>query len=383
VDKTIFKKTFQEKFGGKPIIVRAPGRINFIGEHTDYNNGLVLPAAIDREIFVAVAPNHTAQCQVFSPDLNESHSFSVDELNPGKNWVHYLQGVMHGIRQAGYSLSGANVMISGNIPAGAGLSSSAALCCGFGMAYSHAIGASLTKLALAKIAQYAEHHFAGVKCGLMDQYASLFGMKDLAILLDCKTLEHEYVPFQFPDIDILLIDTKVKHSLADSAYNNRREACEMGVKLVSRKHEVHSLRDVSVSMLMEMKSGFPEDIFRRCQYVVNEMRRTRQAVKHLKENNIQAFGSLLFETHWGLSRDYEVSCGESDFLVDLAQENKSVLGARMMGGGFGGCTLNLVKKNGTAEFREAARKKYFATFKKEPDFYSVSLEDGVTITSDH
>ena len=321
MEYTTVRKTFYEKFGKQPLLVRAPGRINFIGEHTDYNDGLVLPAAINREILVAVALNNSNLCNVFSLYLSESHAFSIDDLKPVKGWTTYLQGVLHGIRKIGFPLSGVDIMITGNIPVGAGLSSSAALCCGFGMAYSNLLEFELARLAIAKIAQYAEHKFAGVKCGLMDQYASLFGKKDHALLLDCKILEHETVPFQFPDIDIVLIDTKVKHSLADSAYNNRREACELGVALVMRKYDVHSLRDVTEIMLNELKDDFPDDVWLRCRYVVREIARTRQAAQYLKDHNLIPFGKLLYETHEGLSKDYEVSCKESDFLVSLAHEN--------------------------------------------------------------
>jgi galactokinase len=373
------RNIFQEKFGKDPILVRAPGRINFIGEHLDYNEGFVLPAAIDREMLIAVAQNNSSQCHVYSADLNESSSFSISDLQPGKQWYHYLQGVLHGIKEIGLELDGVDVVVSGNIPLGAGLSSSAALCCGFGMAVSHALKLNLSRLAIAKIAQYSEHHFAGVKCGIMDQYASLFGKKDHALLLDCKTLGHELVPFNFPEIEILLVDTKVKHSLADTAYNNRREACEAGVALVRRKYDVTFLREVSLAMLMDMREDFPDDIFRRCHYVVTEMERTRKAVSLLRKKDIVGFGKLLYETHTGLSRDYEVSCKEADFLVGLARENRQVLGSRMMGGGFGGCTINLLKKNETDHFIETVREKYFDAFKIEPGFYKMKLADGVEV----
>ena len=371
------RKAFVEKFGKEPIIVRAPGRINFIGEHTDYNNGLVLPAAINKQILIAVAPNQTQQCQVYSADLNEEQSFSVNDLKPGKGWAHYLQGVMKGIHQIGFPLQGVDAVVSGNIPVGAGLSSSAALCCGFATAYCEAFNIKLAKLAIAKIAQYAEHHFAGVMCGLMDQYASLFGEKNKAILLDCQSLEHEAVPFDFPEIDIVLIDTKVKHSLADSAYNKRREACELGAALIMRKYpDVRSLRDVSIVMLEELKGDFPEEVYQRCHYVVKEIARTQQAARFLKERNLQSFGKLLYDTHHGLSKEYEVSCDESDFLVEIAKAN-GVIGARMMGGGFGGCTINLIEKVNSHRFEKVVREKYFSRFKKEPDFYWVNLADGV------
>lgn len=378
MEYSTIKKQFQEKFEKEPIIFRAPGRINFIGEHTDYNDGLVLPAAINREIIIAVAPNQTEQCHVFSTDLNEGHSFSINELIPGKGWEHYLHGVLKGIHQVGFNLSGVDVIVGGDIPVGAGLSSSAALCCGFATAYCKALSIELAKLGIAKIAQFSEHHFAGVKCGLMDQYASLFGEKNKAILLDCEKLEHETVPFLFPDVDILLIDTKVKHSLADSAYNNRREACELGTALVIRKYpDVKSLRDINIAMLEDLKADFPDEIYLRCHYVIEEISRTRKAAQLLKGRDLKGFGKLLYETHQGLSKEYEVSCDESDFLVELAKSNK-VIGARMMGGGFGGCTINLINKRETQSFRKLVQEKYVTTFNREPEFHIVNIEDGVS-----
>jgi galactokinase len=213
----------------------------------------------------------------------------------------------------------------------------------------------------------------------MDQYASLFGKKDHALLLDCKTLEHELVSFHFPEIEILLIDTKVKHSLAETAYNNRREACEMGIALLRRKYDVSFLRDVSLTMLNSMMEDFPDDIYRRCLYVVNEMERVRQAVHCLKAHDIREFGKLLYETHQGLSHDYQVSCVESDFLVGQSKGNKKILGARMMGGGFGGCTLNLIHPGEVESFQQSVKEKYVEAFKIEPAFYKVSLMDGVQV----
>ena len=378
MEQTTIQKLFREKFEKEPTLVRAPGRINFIGEHTDYNNGLVLPAAINKQILIALAPNQTQQCQVYSADLDESYNFSVSDLQPGKGWSNYLQGVMKGFHQIGFNLNGVDAIVSGDIPIGAGLSSSAALCCGFATAYCTAFEIDLAKLSIAKIAQFSEHHFAGVKCGLMDQYASLFGEKNKAILLDCETLEHELVPFQFSDIDVLLIDTKVKHSLADSAYNKRREACELGAALVMRNYpEVQSLRNISITMLKELKADFPDEIYLRCQYVINEISRTRMASQLLKDKNIVGFGNLLYETHKGLSEEYEVSCDESDFLVKLAKSNK-VIGSRMMGGGFGGCTINIINKRETQSFQKLVQEKYVTTFNRDPEFHLIKIEDGVS-----
>ena len=373
------KKIFQEKFGREPIIVRAPGRINFIGEHTDYNNGWVLPAAINKEVYIAIASNNLNEFRVLSLNLNDYQSFGLNELKPGNKWINYLQGVMSGIHKIGFPLHGVDVLVSGNIPVGAGLSSSAALCCGFGMAYSKTFDIELSKLAIAKIAQYAEHEFAGVKCGLMDQYASLFGEKNHAVLLDCESLTHELIPFNFSDVDILLIDTKVKHTLAETAYNNRREACELGIALIMRKYDVKSLRDVTLDILNDLKADFPDDVFRRCSFVVQEIDRTKKAAEFLKKHNIQAFGNLLYQTHEGLSKDYEVSCEEADFLVSIAKNNNKVFGARMMGGGFGGCTINLIRKEETENFKKVTHEKYIVSYQKEPDFYSITLEQGVSI----
>jgi galactokinase len=380
VESVQIKKLFIEKFGREPLLVRAPGRINFIGEHTDYNDGLVMPAAINRQIFMAIALNDTAECHLFSPDLNEAHSFPISDLKPGPGWSNYLQGVMQGMKLIGIESKGVDVLVTGNIPLGAGLSSSAALCCGFGRGYSQVVGSELAPLAIAKIAQFAEHHFAGVKCGLMDQYASVFGKKGHALLFDCQSLSHEYVPFDYPDITILLIDTKVKHKLADSEYNNRREACELGAALVMRKYpEVRSLRHVTSAMLNELQADFPDDVLMRCRYVVEELQRTRQAAQFLKQHQLEAFGKLLYQTHAGLSEQYEVSCPEADFLVDIAKGNSNVLGARMMGGGFGGCTINLVRKAETNTFKNLARARYSIQFDREPEFYEVEITDGVSV----
>lgn len=374
------RNLFIEKFAKQPLLARAPGRINFIGEHTDYNNGLVMPAAINRQIYIAVAVNGTDSCRLFSPDLNEEHNFKLTDLKPGKGWMHYVQGVMHGINRVGFELKGVDVLVTGNIPLGAGLSSSAALCCGFGMAFSNVLGGELSRLAIAKIGQYAEHNFAGVKCGLMDQYASVFGKKGHAILLDCQALVHDYLPFDYPELDVLLIDTKVKHSLADSAYNNRREACELGAALVMRKYpHIKSLRDVKPLMLNEMQPDFTDDVLTRCRYVVEELQRTRKAAELLKQHKLEEFGKLLYQTHDGLSNQYEVSCPEADFLVSLAKENSHVLGARMMGGGFGGCTINLIRKSATNDFQRVVKEKYALQFGHEPEFHLVELQDGVQV----
>jgi galactokinase len=373
--------TFRQKFPSNPVLIKAPGRINLMGEHTDYNEGFVLPAAIDRAIYFAMSPSQTDRCNVYSLDMEEGVSFSIHDLNPGETWVNYLMGVIDGFGRAGVRIHGVDCVFGGDIPAGAGLSSSAALCNGFGMGLNHLFQANLSRLQLAKLSQHAEHEFVGLQCGIMDQYSSLMGQQQSALLLDCRALQHEVIPVHLGAYSLLLIDTKVKHTLASSAYNDRRRACEQGVAVIHQHHpEVQSLRDVSRAMLYEFQDKLGEDVFIKCLYVVEEINRAQRAATHLKKGELVEFGKLMYETHWGLSQAYEVSCDESDFLVSLAEEEKdSVLGARMMGGGFGGCTLNLIQTEKIKSFREKVLHQYVATFKKEPDFYLVNLTQGVSI----
>ena len=370
---------FKSKFEREPLVVIAPGRINLIGEHTDYNNGFVMPAAVNKQLVFAVAPNHTSKFNFFSVDFNVSISFAESELQAGGEWQNYLMGVIDAMKKRGLGIGGVDCVFGGDIPSGGGMSSSAALCCGFGFALDKIFDLHLTRLELAKIGQYAEHNFAGVMCGIMDQYASLFGRKDAALLLDCRSLQHEHLPFDFPDIEILLINTKVSHALASTAYNNRRAACEEGVAWLQRtRPDIKSLRDVSIGELETLHTLASEDVFVKCRFVVKEIWRAQQAAALLKAEDLKGFGKLMFQTHWGLSKEYEVSCEESDMLVNLASTFPGeVLGARQMGGGFGGCTINLVRKDAVENYSLKVREKYVATFKKEPDFYSINLCEGV------
>lgn len=370
---------FSQKFGGTPAMFIAPGRINLIGEHTDYNEGFVMPAAVDHHITFAVALNNTGTFNFYAVDYKQEASFDLNSLQPGDGWVNYLMGVVHGIKQKGFAPKGINCVFGSTIPVGAGLSSSAALCCGLGYAISKLQGFDVSKLEIAKIAQLSEHNFAGVRCGIMDQYASVFGHQDSALLLDCKTLTHEILPVSLGDYRIMLIDTKVKHSLASTAYNDRRASCEAGVSILQKYFpKVHSLRDVSRTMLDQHQDEMGEEVYIKCAFVVDEIARTMRAAALLKSGEIEKFGALLNETHWGLSRAYDVSCEELDFLVSLVEEERdAVIGSRMMGGGFGGCTINLVRKSKVDFIRGYVHDKYFATFNKEPDFYLVTLAEGV------
>ena len=370
---------FKEKFETKPHFFVAPGRVNFIGEHTDYNEGFVMPAAIDKSMVFAVAPSGNWRCNIYAMDFKEGVTFSLFDLNPGEVWVNYLMGVLDAFLRRGLPVKGVDCVFGGNIPAGGGMSSSAALCCGFGFAINEIFELGLNRLEIAKIAQSSEHHFVGANVGIMDQYASLFGKKDSVLLLDCRSLTHQYLLFDFPEIEILLIDSHVKHSLASSAYNDRRAACEKGLEII-RQHapKVQSLRDVSRIQLYENQDRLGENLFVKCLYVVEEIARTQQAAMLLQASDLKGFGKLMNATHWGLSHAYEVSCEELDILVSIAEENPNeVIGSRMMGGGFGGCTINLVKKGQRQIFEEKVRQKYFTTFKREPEFHAVKLSDGV------
>lgn len=382
--KEVVTTRFREMYGGAPAVIIAPGRINLIGEHTDYNDGFVMPAAINKHIVFAIAANGTDQVNCTALDFKQSESFRFDELKPGNGWVHYLMGVLHGLRQVGFATRGVDVVFGSTIPSGAGLSSSAALCCGFAFGLSEAFDLQLSRLGIAKIAQYAEHEFAGVMCGIMDQYASLFGERDCALLLDCQALTHETIPVELGDYTILLIDSKVKHSLASTAYNQRRASCESAVAVVSKKHPgITSLRQVTTVMLSEVQDKLGEDTYAKARFVVDEIARTQLAATKLRNSLIEEFGALMFETHWGLSKSYDVSCDELDHLVLLAEENRRmVCGARMMGGGFGGCTINLVQSDKVDYVRGYVHEKYFATFGTEPDFYTVKLSQGVHKSGD-
>jgi galactokinase len=361
------------------LIIIAPGRINLIGEHTDYNEGLVMPAAIDRHVTFAIAGNDTRTINCIALDVDEKVSFTLDSLVAGKSWVNYLMGVLQGMQNNGVSLAGVDCMFTSTIPAGAGLSSSAALCCGFAFGMCEMLGAQLSKLQLARIGQFAEHNFAGVMCGIMDQYASLFGEKGCALLLDCKTVKHEALHVDLDDFVLLLVDSKVKHSLASTAYNERRASCEEAVRLLQGKYpSVSSLRDVSMLMLDEHQDQLGEDTYIKARFVVEEIARTRTAADCLKSNQLEKFGQLMFQTHWGLSKMYDVSCEELDALVSWVSDYPSkASGARMMGGGFGGCTINLVRQMDVNYLKGYVHEKYFTTFGTEPGFYTVALSQGV------
>lgn len=375
------KLRFHELFGKTPLIVTSPGRINLIGEHTDYNEGFVLPAAIDKKIVYAIALNGTNTCNAYATFTGEKVSFSLDKIKPTPGWINYLLGVVYHLQQRGYDVKGFDCLVHGDIPVGAGLSSSAAVEGGLVAALDSLLGYGLERMEMARIGQIAEHTFPGVKCGIMDQFANLHGRKDEVMLLDCRSLEYQYFPFKFSDTyNIVLCNSMVHHSLASSEYNVRREQCEKGVEILKKfLPGISSLRDVTAAEVEQYKEHLPGKIYDRCLYVTQENERVLQATAFLKNNDLEGLGKLMYGSHDGLSKLYEVSCPELDFLVDCVRDNPDVAGARMMGGGFGGCTINLVRSAKVDSFVANMKKLYSNKFDEAMEVYVTSIEAGVTV----
>ena len=372
---------FREKFKVQPVLFRSPGRVNLIGEHTDYNMGYVLPAAIDKAIYFAITPRSDRQCNVYAMDMNDEHEFSLDDLQSSKKgWPNYLMGVVDQFVKAKYSIRGFNCVFGGDIPIGAGMSSSAALEAGLAFAFNSLFDLRIDALSLVKLAQKAENEFVGVRCGIMDQYINIFGAQDNVLRIDCRSLEYKYYPFAFNNISLVLFDTRVSHSLASSEYNRRREECSEGVEILKKSYpDVCHLRDVSIDMIQKCKDTMNPTIYRRCKYVVEENERVLQACGELEKGNLKAFGGLMKKTHLGLSRDYEVSCKELDFLVEQLKDNPYVYGSRMMGGGFGGCTINLIEKNHIEHIRQTVTEKYKHQFNIDLKTYITTIGSGTNI----
>lgn len=379
------EKTFQQQFGEQPFVFCAPGRINLIGEHTDYNNGLVLPAAIDKHVVLALAKRTDNEIHIFSQDYQEMHVSSLTSLSKSENlWPDYINGVIDQMLGDGKELTGINIAFGGDIPQGAGLSSSAALECATAVALNTVFNLGYTSLQLARIGQAAENQFVGVNCGLMDQFASVFGKAGHLIKLDCESFEHTYIPFNSKDYSVILFDTQVKHSLASSAYNERRRQCEYGVELISKHHpEVTSLRHATPEMLRNYVQPVDKVVYDRCDFVVSEIQRLHDACDDLIAGDFIQFGKRMFETHYGLQHKYEVSCRELDFLVDFVRDYPEVIGSRMMGGGFGGCTINLVKTDALATLSDRASRAYKEALGIDMKVYQVAIVDGARILSDN
>lgn len=383
--KKLITGKFNELYGEEPLLFRSPGRVNLIGEHTDYNNGFVLPAAIEKAIYFAISKRDDLKVNLFAYDLNESDEFDITNLIFVKGkWSNYLKGVIDQLNKMGHKYNGFNCVFGGDIPIGAGLSSSAALAAGLAFALNHIYNLGIDKLGLVKLAQKAENEFVGMNCGIMDQYINIFGKSGNVVRIDCQSLEYEYFPFDFKDISIVLFNSMVTHSLASSEYNKRREECNEGVSIIREKYpQVKSLRDVSAGMFNEVKDEMNYVVYRRCKYALEESDRVIKACNCLIEKDLEKFGEYMFQTHEGLSKDYEVSCEEMDYLVEQAKKNKDILGARMMGGGFGGCTINLIKNNGIDNAVENISKMYLDKYGKKPEVYITTISNGTELLSEN
>lgn len=372
------KEKFVELYKKEPLLVRSPGRVNLIGEHTDYNEGFVLPASIDKEVVCALAKNETDQCRFYAFDLIEDHTIDLNDLQKSeKGWPDYLMGVIEQVQKSGYPIQGFDCVIGGDIPLGAGLSSSAAIECAMIFGINELFQLNIDRLSMVKMAQMAENEFVGVKCGIMDQFASMFGQPESVIKLDCRTLEYEHFYFDMSDYIIVLCDTNVKHSLASSEYNTRRKECEKGVAAIQKSYpEVKSLRDVSLGMLEECRNRIEPVVFQRCRYVIDENARLHAACEDLQSKDMQSFGKRMYQSHYGLRDDYQVSCKELDFLVEQTEQDENVLGSRMMGGGFGGCTINLIKKDYLDTFIQKMTRAYEEGMNMELKVYVATIANG-------
>ena len=367
------EKVFNEKFGGEGTLYASAGRINLIGEHTDYNGGFVFPGAIDKVIMADIRPNGTDKVRVFSIDIDDYAEFGLREEDaPSQSWARYVFGICREIIKRGGKVEGFDAVFAGNVPLGAGLSSSAALESCFAFALNDLFNENtIDKFELAKIGQSTEHNYCGVNCGIMDQFASVFGREGNLMRLDCRSMEYEYFPFHPEDYLLVLVDSRVKHELKDSPYNKRRESCER----VAKRIGLETLRDATMQMLKEIRTDITAEDYFRAKFVIEEKDRVLAVCDALNAGDYETVGKKMYETHRGLSDDYEVSCEELDFLNDIAREC-GVTGSRIMGGGFGGCTINLVKKDLRDAFVDKAVKEFEAKYGHKPMIYDVVISDG-------
>jgi galactokinase len=375
---TELSEAFQKSFGARPAIYRAPGRINLIGEHTDYNEGFVMPAAINFSTSVAIGAREDRRLVIRSENFSDTVTLDLDNPPPRGHghWSDYPFGVAVKIEAAGQRLRGANILVRGEVPIGSGLSSSAAIEVATGFALLDLAGKEIDRLELAKLCQRAENEFVGMRCGLMDHFISCFGRANQALVLDCRTLEYRSIGLP-QDLKLVVCNTMVKHRLAGSDYNTRRTECEAGVALLAQHlPDLRSLRDVEMNDLERFGGELPEVVLKRCRHVVTENSRVRAAATALEHEDLQGFGQLMGESHRSLRDDYEVSCRELDLMVELANQFDGVFGARMTGGGFGGCTINLVESDRVAPFTEAMSRGYAEATGREPEIFVCSAAAG-------
>lgn len=371
--KDKLRTAFTERFSSNPIFYASAGRINLIGEHTDYNGGFVFPGAIDKYIMTAININGTDKVRLYSVDMNQYTEFGLrEEDKPAEQWACYVFGVCREVIKRGFEVKGFDAVFAGNVPLGAGLSSSAALESCFAYALNELFNDNkISIFELALIGQSTEHNYCGVNCGIMDQFASVFGKKDCLMRLDCRSLEFKYFPFKPVGYKLVLVNSQVKHELVDSPYNKRRESCERVAKTLG----VETLRDADMSMLEAAKAQISDEDYKRAVYVIGEKQRVLDVCEALEKGDYETVGQRMYETHHGLSKDYEVSCEELDFLNDVAKEC-GVTGSRIMGGGFGGCTINLVKENLYDTFVQTAKTKFNEKYGIEPIIIDVVISDG-------
>lgn len=374
---------FRDRFGSSPIVVESPARVNLIGEHTDYNNGFVLPAAIDKMIVLALAPNNLNRIRLFAADMDQPEfetDISAQFEKSDMGWPDYIIGVVDQLQKRGYQIGGFDCLFGGDIPIGAGLSSSAALEGGILTGLSALFDLNLTTLQMARFGQKAENQFVGVKCGIMDQFANLHGKSGSVIRLDCRSLEYILYPFKRDDIAILLCDTKVRRELATSEYNVRRKQCEEGVRILMQfDPTIRSLRDVKHDFLELRRNTLSEVVYNRCRFVLDENQRVLDGCENLLEGDIQSFGQKMYESHYGLRDLYEVSCRELDVLVEATENLDTVPGSRMMGGGFGGCTINLVIEHEVEAVIEQISRYYQANLNTTVEFYVAKIGKGASV----
>lgn len=372
---------FRTRFGAEPLLVMSPGRVNLIGEHTDYNEGFVLPAATDKAVVFAVAPRRDAVCHFVSYDYGQEFRCDLHELNRSPlRWPDYLEGVIDQFVKNGYPVRGFQCVFGGNIPIGAGMSSSAAIEGGLAFALNEMFRLKIDSLTLVKLAQKAENEFVGVRCGIMDQFINIHGREKKVLKLDCRSLEYEYFPFERPDLRIVVCDTLVRRELASSEYNVRRRQCEEGVQVLKKyAPDIRSLRDVGFCLLEEHRAEIGPLVYKRCDYVIRENIRVEEACRDLLAGDFKSFGERMGASHAGLRDGYEVSSPELDALVEAAAKVEGVLGARMMGAGFGGCAISLVEEGAVPELRERVSRDYEASFGRTPNIHVIKIEAGTHV----
>lgn len=379
MDKSAFLRgLFESEFGGNPRFFQSPGRINLIGEHTDYNDGFVLPAAIDLACYLATDPSKDGSYEVIAADLNEKYAFeSPYEVQDMPHWMKYIIGVIKSFEGKGGKVVPFKAIISSDVPVGAGLSSSAALESVFAFAFNELFNGGFSSMELTLIAKEAENKYVGLQCGIMDMFASIHAQKDHAMLLDCRSLDYQQIPLHMGDHKIVLFDTQIKHDLASSEYNNRRTSCEAAVeKLNELGVTAHSLREISPLVLYKHKHQIDPLLFKRAKHVVEENQRVMDFVAAMAEKNWKRAGALMYASHNGLQHDYEVSCDALDYLVNVTIDLKGVTGSRMMGGGFGGCTINLVKEEVLEEVIDRVKEDYHQAYGVVPLCYIANTSDG-------